>query len=204
MSVASDPQKADLHLYLQRAREAVLWKLEGVSEYDARRPVVPTGTNLLGLVKHLAVMESGYCGVVFGRPMPQMQTYYDDDDEPNADLWAKPEESREQIVDLYRRVCDHSDATIAALPLDAMGVVPWWPEDRREVTLHRVMVHVTTETHRHAGHADIVRELIDGAVGLRREATNMPDGDAAWWAAYRGRLEYAAVTAAAAARSDPR
>jgi hypothetical protein len=56
-----DP-KADFHLYLQEAREALLWKLDGLGEYDVRRPLVPTGTNLLGLVKHLASVELGYFG----------------------------------------------------------------------------------------------------------------------------------------------
>jgi hypothetical protein len=67
--------------------------------------------------------------------------------------------------------------------------VPWWPPDRAEVTLHRVLVHVTVETQRHAGHADIVRELIDGAAGLRADNSNLPEADQAWWEAYRARLE---------------
>jgi hypothetical protein len=107
-------------------------------------------------------------------------------------MWATPDESRDQIVSLYRRAWAHSDATIDALTLDAVGHVPWWPEERREVTLHRVLVHMIAETNRHAGHADIVRELIDGAVGLRAGNTNMAPGDAAWWESYRSRLEQAA------------
>ena len=184
----SDP-KADLHRYLQVAREALLWKLEGLSEYDIRRPMVPTGTNLLGLVKHVASVEAGYLGDCFGRPFGEPFPWFADDAEPNADLWATAEESREQIVALYHRVWAHSDATIEALPLDAIGRVPWWPEDRREVTLHRVLVHMIAEAHRHAGHADIVRELIDGAVGLREGMDNMAPGDRQWWEGYRSRLE---------------
>ena len=184
----SDP-KADLHRYLQVAREALLWKLEGLSEYDVRRPMVPTGTNLLGLVKHVASVEAGYLGDCFGRPFGESFPWFEDDAEPNADLWATAEESREQIVALYHRVWVHSDATIEALPLDAIGRVPWWPEDRREVTLHRVLVHMIAEAHRHAGHADIVRELIDGAVGLREGMDNMAPGDRQWWESYRRRLE---------------
>ncbi|MGZ4603208.1 MAG: DinB family protein [Kineosporiaceae bacterium] len=193
----SDP-KADLRRYLQAGRDALLWKLDGLSEYDVRRPVVPTGTNLLGLVKHLAGVEAGYFGVTFGRPFPQSLPWEADDAEPNADMWVTPEESREQITDLYRRVWAHSDATIAALDLTAAGRVPWWPEERAGVTLHRVLVHVIAETDRHAGHADIIRELVDGAVGLRPGNDNMADGDAAWWQAYRARVEEAAQAAAAA------
>jgi uncharacterized damage-inducible protein DinB len=189
--MVSDP-KSDLHRYLQVAREAMLWKLDGLSEYDIRRPMTATGTNLLGLVKHLASVELGYFGGVFGRPSAEPLPWLDEDAEPNADMWATPDESREDIVSLYRRAWAHADAAIGALPLDAVGTVPWWPEDRREVTLHRILVHVVAETHRHAGHADIVRELIDGAAGLRQDNDNLPPGDAAWWESYRRRLEGAA------------
>jgi Protein of unknown function (DUF664) len=194
---ASDP-KADLRRYLQAGREALLWKLDGLSEYDVRRPMVPTGTNLLGLVKHLASVEAGYFGETFGRPFDEPLPWFDEGAEPNADLWATAEESREQLVGLYRRVWAHSDATIEALPLEATGQVPWWPPERREVTLHRVLVHMIAETDRHAGHADIVRELIDGTVGLRQDNDNMAPGDQAWWASYRDRLERAAKQAPSA------
>jgi uncharacterized damage-inducible protein DinB len=189
-----DP-KADLHRYLQAARDALLWKLEGLSEYDVRRPMTPTGTNLLGLIKHAACVELGYFGETFGRRSTEPLPWWDDGAEPNADMWATPEESREQIIGLYHRACAHADATIDQLPLDAPGSVGWWPEDRREVTLHRILVHVIAETNRHAGHADIVRELVDGAVGLRKGNDNMAAGDREWWAGYRDRLERAACEA---------
>jgi uncharacterized damage-inducible protein DinB len=184
----SDP-KADLKRYLQSGRDAMLWKLDGLSEHDARRPLTPTGTNLLGVVKHLASVELGYFGEIFGRPSDEPTPWFDEGAEVNADMWATADESRDQVVGLYRRAWAHSDATIEALPLDALGRVAWWPERENEVTLHRILVHVTAETHRHAGHADIVRELIDGATGLRQGNDNMPPGDQAWWADYRDRLE---------------
>jgi uncharacterized damage-inducible protein DinB len=194
-------QKADLHRYLQLAREAVVWKLDGLREYDIRRPMTPTGTNLLGLVKHLAGVELGYFGDTFGRPFSDPLPWSEDD--PTSDMWATPGESREQIIRLYQRACAHSDATIDALALDATGRVPWWPPERGEVTLHRILVHMIAETSRHAGHADIVRELIDGAAGLRADNTNMPPGDEASWESYRSRLERAAreTDQARAARS---
>lgn len=191
MTIGSDP-KGDLQRYLHVAREAVLWKLEGTSEYDVRRPVVGTGTNLLGLVKHLAGVEAGYFGEVFDRPFAEPLPWMDMEAEWNADMWATVDESREEIVGLYRRVWAHADATIGALDLDAVGRVPWWPPDGNEVTLHRILVHVATETHRHAGHADIVRELIDGEVGFRAGNDNLPPAEDEWWAAYRERLEQAA------------
>jgi hypothetical protein len=191
----SDP-KADLRHYLQSARDALLWKLDGLAEYDIRRPMVPTGTNLLGLVKHVASVEAGYFGATFGRPFPEPLPWADDDAEPNADMWATAEESRQQVVGLYHRVWAHSDATIETLGLDAIGHVPWWPPDRSEVTLHRVLVHMIAETDRHAGHADIVRELIDGAAGLRADNDNLPPVDQAWWENHRRRLEQVAQQAA--------
>jgi uncharacterized damage-inducible protein DinB len=191
----TDP-KADLHRYLQRARDALVWKLHGLSEYDVRRPITPTGTNLLGLVKHVASVESGYLGDTFGRPFPGPRPWLDDDAESNADMWATLDETREQIVDLYHRVWAHSDVTIVALPLDARGQVPWWPDGRRDVTLHTILVHMIAETDRHTGHADIVRELIDGAVGLRADNPNLPSKDESWWAEYRSRLEQVATETA--------
>jgi uncharacterized damage-inducible protein DinB len=184
----SDP-KADLHRYLQAARDALLWKLEGLSEYDVRRPMTPTGTNLLGLVKHVASVDAGYFGATFGRPFDEPLPWMDEGAELNADMWATAEESREHIVGLYHRVWAHSDVTIDTLALDATGHVPWWPPDRSKVTLHRILVHMIAETDRHAGHADIVRELIDGTVGLRQDNDNMPPGDPAWWKSYYSRLE---------------
>ncbi|MGH2395291.1 MAG: DinB family protein, partial [Candidatus Limnocylindria bacterium] len=115
----TDP-KADLHRYLQSGREALLWKLEGLSEYDLRRPLTPTGTNLLGLVKHVASVELGYFGETFGRQHGEALPWFEDDAEPNADMWASADESREQIVGLYHRAWAHSDATIDALALDAL------------------------------------------------------------------------------------
>ena len=185
---SSDP-KTVLQRYLHAGQEALLWKLDGLSEYDLRRPLVPSGTNLLGLIKHVASVEAGYFGDTFGRPFGESLPWMDDDAEPNADMWATRDESRQHIVDLYRRVWAHSDATIAALELDATGRVAWWPDDRSEVTLHQILVHMIAETHRHAGHADLVRELIDGVTGLRQGNDSMAPGDKAWWETYRDTLE---------------
>jgi uncharacterized damage-inducible protein DinB len=186
----ADP-KAALQLYLQQGRDALLWKLEGASEYDVRRPMVPTGTNLLGLVKHVALVELGYFGATFDRPSdePLLGLWEDPDAELDADLWATADESRQDIVDFYHRAWAHSDATIAALDLDATGQVPWWPEESRQVTLHRVLAHVIAETHRHAGHADILREMIDGAAGRLPGRDNMARPDPDSRQAYRDRLE---------------
>jgi hypothetical protein len=188
--------KADLRRDLQDGRDAVLWKLAGLPEYDVRRPMTPTGTNLLGLVKHLTFVELGYFGAVFGRPVQEAVRWIEDDGDPNWDMWALASEPRADLIEGYRRAWVHADATIERLPLDAPGSVPWWRAERRAVTLHQVLVHVIAETHRHAGHADVVRELVDGAAGLRATNSNLPEEDEAWWRSYRARLDAEAREAA--------
>jgi hypothetical protein len=187
--------KHDLYTYLKAGRDAMLWKLDGLSEYDMRRPMTPTGTNLLGVVKHVASVAAGYFGETFGRPFGEPLPWFEEGAEQNADMWVPAEESRADILGLWQRAWAHADATVEALDLDAIGHVPWWPEGRDEVTLHRVLCHMTYETARHVGQMDIVRESIDGAVGLRASNSNMADGDEAWWADYRERVEQAARAA---------
>jgi len=182
--------KETLVEYLQTARDAIVWKLDGLTERQIRWPMTPTGTNLLGLVKHLASVELGYFGDTFGRPSGIELPWFEDDAEPNADMWATADESREDIVGLYQAAWAHAAKTFETLDLDAEGAVPWWPEGRNRVTLHQILVHMTTETYRHAGHADIVRELTDGAVGLRVSNNNLPDG--VDWESYVGRLRASA------------
>jgi uncharacterized damage-inducible protein DinB len=188
----TDPKETLIH-YLQGARDAILWKLDGLSEYDVRRPLTPTGTNLLGLVKHLASVELGYFGDTFGRPHGIDLPWYSEDADLNEDMWATPEESREWVVELYRRAWAHAAETFDALDLDSPGVVPHWPAPQNQVTLHQILVHVATETHHHAGHADILRENIDGAAGFLVASSNLP-GDGYDWPAYVAKVEAAAAT----------
>lgn len=188
--------KTQLHDYLRRGREALLWKLEGLSEHDLRRPLTPTGTNLLGLVKHLAGIELDYFGEVFDRPH-EIALPWNDHGEANADMWATPEESSDAIIGLYHQATAHADKTIDELPLEGEGYVAWWSHgtEGRWVTLGWILTHVATETHRHAGHADILRELIDGEAGLRPGLLNLPPmRDDDWWADYRSRVQAAADT----------
>ena len=161
--------------YLQGLRETVLWKVEGLSERDQRMPLTPTGTNLLGVVKHLAGVEAEYFGACLGRPWPEPMAFWADDAEPPA-----------EVLDLYRRVTAFADATIEPLPLDAPASVPWWRTP--DTDLHTLLVHMAVETARHAGQLDILREQLDGARGMRAGVTNLPDVDEAWWAAYVERL----------------
>ena len=169
----TDP-KQTLIEYLQSARDAMVWKVEGLSEYDARRPMTPTGTNLLGLVKHLASIELGYFGDTFGRPSGIALPWHADEADPNDDLYLTADESREWVLDLYRTAWAHAAVTFAELDLDSPGKVPWWGDDG-DVTLHQILVHMVAETQRHAGHADIVRETIDGRAGRKPGDGNMDE-----------------------------
>ena len=189
-------EKATLLAYLRARRADLVGKLEGLDEYDARRPLTPTGTNLLGLVKHVASVELGYFGEVFGRPSGRDLPALAEDAEPDADMWATPSESRGAILELHSFSARHSDATIEALPLIAPGEVPWWPPERRGVTLHQILVHMCVETARHAGHADILRELIDGAAGNGAADPNLTERTPGGWSRHRERLEAAAREAA--------
>jgi hypothetical protein len=185
--------KAHLHDHLRWVREALLWKLDGVSEYDIRRPLTATATNLLGLVKHNAIADSRYFGEVFDRPFPEPLPRWDDEGARGTDFWATEHETRDEIVELYRRVWAHTDATIEALALGALGYVPWWQE---EVSLFNVMVHRLSDATRHAGHADILREGLDGAVGVDAESQPLHGRDAPFWESRCAVVERAARTAA--------
>jgi hypothetical protein len=198
----SEVVKADLHHYLQAGRESLVWKLDGLSEYDVRRPMTRTGTNLLGIVKHVASVEAWYLGDVFGRRFGVSLPWFDDDAETNADMWATSDETRADVVGLYHRAWASSDATVRALDLDAVGEVPWWPANRRRVTLHHMLVRMVEETNRHAGHADIVRELIDGTVGLQSGKADLPALDDAAWQAHSDRLERVAREAQQRSMAD--
>ncbi|HET7326432.1 MAG TPA: DinB family protein [Nocardioidaceae bacterium] len=188
MSDLTEP-RATLRHYLQSNRDALLWKLGGLSERDLRMPRTPTGTNLIGIVKHMANVEIGYFGDTFGREWPTPEERIPDEVfevDPQADWYATETETCDGIIDLYRRVWSFADATIEELPLDALGRVPWWRQEYNPVTLERIIVHVIDDLARHVGHADILREEIDGAAGLRAEATNLPEQQD--WPAYVARL----------------
>ncbi|MEM9036205.1 MAG: DinB family protein [Actinomycetota bacterium] len=183
----NDPKDV-LRRYLTAGVVALRWKVDGLSEYDVRRPLTPTGTNLLGLLKHVAYVALGYFGDTFDRPHGEDLRDIGSGAEPNADLWAAEDESFDDVIGLWVRAWAHSDATIVELELDAVGRVPWWPPEHAEVTLQRILVHMATEVHRHAGHADVLREQLDGTAGLRDDNDNLwiPENG---WEAHRARLQ---------------
>ncbi|MET8849168.1 DinB family protein [Amycolatopsis sp. NPDC004625] len=176
-----------LHGDLREVREELLGKLDGLAEYDVRRPLTRTGTNLLGLVKHLTLTEARSFGEIFGRPYPEPLPSWDDPAARGKDMWATEHEPRDRITDAYRRAWAHSDKTITELPIDAEGHVPWWP--RPNVKLFTILVHVLTETSRHTGHADILREHLDGKTATAAHR------DESFWAARHAEIERAARAA---------
>ena len=172
--------KEELQRKLQASRAVLLSKLEDLSEYDRRRPMTATGTSLLGLVKHLAGLEYGHLGESFGYPAPESLPWVEDGSIwQGADMWATPGESSEYITGLYRRACAHADGVIAALDLEAPGAVAHWPEGSRDTTLGVLLIRMVAETAQHAGHTDIIRELIDGKGGPDQDAV-----DEATWREY--------------------
>ncbi|GGR58874.1 hypothetical protein J2S40_001082 [Nocardioides luteus] len=158
-----DFAKIHLHDKIRGVREALVWKLEGLPEADVRRPMTPTGTSLLGLVTHNTFSDARYFGEVFDRTPPIDLPPWDTPGWWDAGHRATDDETRADILDLYRRVGAHVDATIEDLSIDAPGYVPWWDE---HVMLLNVMAARLCDATRHAGHADILRESIDGSVGV--------------------------------------
>ncbi|MEV4844690.1 DinB family protein [Micromonospora matsumotoense] len=188
MTERDDP-KAALRHYLRATRDDLVWKLDGLDERAVRLPRTATGNNLLGLLKHCLNVEAGYFGPTFGREFPTpgelvpLQAY---DEDPQADWYAREDETKDGLIDLYRRVGEFADQTIVQLPLDAPGRVSWWQPGDQDVTLHQIIIHVTCDLARHAGHADILREQHDAAVGWRRETPLVLDAQD--WPTYIAKL----------------
>jgi hypothetical protein len=181
----------EIHRKLREARASVLSKVDGVGEYDLRRPMTPTGTSLLGLIKHLASVEYRYLGESFGRPAPETLAWVEDgSDAQGADMWARADESSDYLIGLYRRAAAHGDETIEQLDLDSPGRVPHWPPGRAETTLGVLLVRMLEETAHHAGHIDILRELIDGRAGPDQDESM----DEEYWRTWVARIQAEADT----------
>ncbi|MEM9565631.1 MAG: DinB family protein [Actinomycetota bacterium] len=159
-----------LRAHLTGARDAMTWKVEGLTEEQRRRPMTPTGTNLIGLVKHLTWIEGWYLCEFFDRERPRLDWEWEQDADwgHHSHLYAKPEETTEDLLAAYRATTAAADRSIDELGLDAIGT-HWSGES---VSLRSMVLAVLVDTVRHAGHGDIVRELIDGATGDR----NAPSG----------------------------
>jgi uncharacterized damage-inducible protein DinB len=146
--------------FLDFQRATLLWKLEGLDDEQLRRAMVPSGTSLLGLVKHLAYVERSWFQRVWAG---QEVSFPWTQEDPDADWRIEPDETTEGIVALYHGECDRSRQIVAAASaLDEAVVHPRWKE---AVSRRWILTHMIEETARHVGHADILREQIDGVVG---------------------------------------
>ncbi|UFN45751.1 DinB family protein [Nocardioides okcheonensis] len=142
------------HLAFQRA--TLLEKLDGLGDADLRRPMTASGLTLLGLVRHLTVTEHGWFLVIFaGEPDPYADLVDD------AEFHVGDDEDTDEVLARYRETCARADAVVAAAGLDDVATTPWGAE----VNLRAILTHMVQETARHNGHADLMRESIDGTTG---------------------------------------
>ena len=151
-------EKESLQAALDRHRDVALWKIEGLDDEELRRPMTPSGTNLLGLLKHLGAVEYGWFSETFGYEVEALP--FDENDE-NADLRVEPHETTADIIAFYQRARAAADKSIAEHGIEDTGTA-WWGE---VVSMRWVLIHMVEEVARHAGHMDILRELIDGSTG---------------------------------------
>lgn len=155
----ADERRA-LAAWLDFHRATLVMKLDGLDDEQLRRPMVPSGTSLLGLVKHLTETEHSW----FVNEFAQLgeAPIFDTPDDPEAGFRVEPTETAKEIVEAYLAMCERCRRTVAAAP----SLDDTVPNTRRgRIDLRRIMIHMIEETARHNGHADIIRELIDGAVG---------------------------------------
>ena len=157
-------ERETLETFLDFYRETILWKVSGMSDPDLRKVIVPSGWSPLGMIKHLAYVERSWFRTRFsgeeGLPVPWT------DEDPDADFRIEPQETTADILAFYRDECERSRAIAASASLDDLAA--HWPADRppeKRPNLRWIFVHMIDETARHAGHLDIVRELIDGSTG---------------------------------------
>ncbi|MEU5721518.1 DinB family protein [Micromonospora sp. NPDC047738] len=152
-------ERAVLESFLDFHRAIVLRKARGLADADASRRLVPSLTTLAGLLKHLALVERNWLPCLFA-PEPG-DVYLTTEEEAAASFTLEPGETVETLAAGYEAACARSRAIAARFDLD--HVVPH--PQLGEVSLRWVLVHLIEETARHAGHADILRELTDGATG---------------------------------------
>ncbi len=189
---STSTERALLGTHLEGARDALVWKVEGLDEADRRRPMTPTGTNLVGLVKHMTWIEGWYLCEFFGRARPRLEWEWEVDAEwgHHSHMYAKPEEATEDLIAAYRATSAAADRAIDDVGLDATG--RHWSGE--EVSMRSMILAVLVDTARHAGHGDILRELIDGGTGDRHSpsgfyGTTDDDYRAAYLARVRGEID---------------
>jgi hypothetical protein len=182
-AMATGDEKALLALRLRLVQQSLIWKVEGLGEHDLRRPMTRTGTNLIGIIKHLTGITYGYLCSAFGRERETFPWEFDEELFYGLDMWATPDESTDEILAAYRRACDASAQTIEELDLDTTGK----HHTGLTVSLRWMILNVLQDTTRHAGHADVVREMIDGRVGMH-QGDHMVTNDEEYLRMYLARI----------------
>ena len=152
------PEKQMLAEYLDFHRNTLKWKIEGLSLEDAARPMTPSGLSLLGMMKHVAFVERWWFQEVFAGEDPE---YPWTDDDPDADFRIEPGETVESVGALYDAECEAARRIVEGASLDDVAA----KKKERGYTLRWIVLHMIEETARHNGHADILREAIDGKIG---------------------------------------
>jgi uncharacterized damage-inducible protein DinB len=160
--VAVADERTTLDAFLDYYRDAVTAKLRGISEEDARRRLVPSQTTLAALIKHLARVEVSWFHHRLGQiPVEKLPLLSRAIEDPESDFRPEPEDTVETLIALYEEQCARSREIAGKYDLD--HVVPH--PVLGEVSMRWIVVHMIEETARHAGHADILREQIDGSTG---------------------------------------
>lgn len=154
------PERDLLAAFLDQQRDALLWKLDGLDDAQLRQRIRPGGLHLLGLVKHHAATEWYWLADLFDRPAEPWTTAASDE------LELDPGDTTESVLGFFARARASGDAAIRELDLDATGVT--WLGDT--VSFRWSVLHVIEEAARHLGHADLIREHIDGATGHLSDA----------------------------------
>ena len=154
-------ERALLLRSLAGQRAHVLTQVDGLSEDQLRRPVLPSGWSCIGLLRHLTLSDERYWFevVMAGQPLD----FWPDGD--NGDWRVDPNEPIESVVEAYRSAMARADEIIAARRLSDPPAQPeeWWAAAGLSFPdLRAVLMHVLVETATHAGHLDAVRELLDG------------------------------------------
>lgn len=151
-------EREQLTVFLDHQRGVMLRKVAGLDDALLRTPATPSNVTLLGMLKHLAYVERYWFRSVFaGEDVAFPWT----DDDPDADWRPEPEDTVEQVAALYRDEIARARLIVAAASLDDTCV----PERGRTNDLRGIMIHMIEETARHLGHADVIREALDGATG---------------------------------------
>jgi uncharacterized damage-inducible protein DinB len=163
--VLAGDQLTMLTQFLDYHRDTLVWKASGLTREQLGTRTAASELTLAGLLKHMAYVEdSWFTRVLLGKPIPEPWASAPFAEDRDWELHSAPDDEPEALVDLYRQACARSRAAVAEVgDLDALAQRPG--RDGEQFSLHWILLHMLEETARHNGHADLLREAIDGATG---------------------------------------